>query len=100
MAVIEQLQRYGACHEGLEFVGMYPTFEEAWAACDRIEWLGWCIDKTFLNKEGLYSELEDGDNLEDRLYFTVEVRGFAATRAIIDRHFPVDLVMRHLCLCS
>jgi hypothetical protein len=51
LALQTQLSRIGACQVAVEWAGEYKTLQEAWAACDRGDWMLWLCGK-MVGKEG------------------------------------------------
>jgi hypothetical protein len=51
LALQTQLSRIGACQVAVEWAGEYETLQEAWAACDRGDWMLWLCGK-MIGKEG------------------------------------------------
>lgn len=45
MTLSENLQRIGACKPAVEWSKQFNTLDEAWAACDRADWMLWLLMK-------------------------------------------------------
>ena len=45
MTMIEQLQEWGACEDGVAFAQNYASWRKLWVALDRADWMFWLLDK-------------------------------------------------------
>jgi hypothetical protein len=45
MKSIKILEKFNACPAGIDFVSKYDSFESAWNACERVDWMLWIAAK-------------------------------------------------------
>ena len=40
-----EIDKYHPCKEGIKFRSRFNSFEEAWNACENVDWMLWIADK-------------------------------------------------------
>jgi len=76
-----ELDKYNPCGSALEFRKKYKTFEEAWEACHRGDWMLWIAGKLKVNKRLLY--LAKGYCAETVIHLMRDERSKNAVKAAI-----------------
>ena len=76
-----EIKKYNPCREAMEFRLQYETFEQAWNACPRGDWMLWIAQKAGVDKRLL--TLAKGKCAETVIHLMKDKRSVAAVQAAI-----------------